>query len=698
KPILFSAKDKVEIVKGGSRITVRANAYDPDGDLINLYVCKGNSTVSSSGCGSDGEYGNSSSKINPRVSFNVENDNNEHKWYAYIFDQNGEGALNNGLEGNYTTDSTPPKTEIVSFASGLEQPYVDLQDDNKTLVVIKGEEGMKVRWGKDTRYRLHKDRSYNYLINNCNVSGEYAICNLGNLKKDDKSIDRITNLTYVYISAVDRYGNSQNNSENLNIAFSLELNTSIYDDYDGRILAKGENVFINGDTKYCIDQAGKCPPNLEINNNSIQFNESGIYHLRYYDYYAKIKDTLVFVNTPPNISNQTYIDHLGVHAFEVRVDVLDKDNQDLNCSLHTDTSVIPMTVENVKAYATLYSSNVSTISTFVSCGDGFEEVNTKTANHTFPNVAPILKNIPDISLNKNGSTAIDLSYLAKDLEGDNLNYSIVNQSNETIAKASISGDYLLVNASNKVGLSKVGLKAKDGVLDSNIEEINILVEDENESKLKNNEVTNTTVKLLSKVQYYNGSYLEEEYSKESYIKVLPGSINQLDLSKLFEWDSSKSSHIRGKFRVYFSAVDDNNITLVNRDGTNISAYYNFTLIYINTPPNLTGIPDKYVLINQKPDLINLFDYTKDKEQDLDSLNYSIVNQSNSSLINCSISNNYYINCSKPENTGISEINVSVFDGLLYDYDVFNIRVLPYSFLRKQNLTYTFLSSDFNLTG
>ncbi|MFQ6120527.1 MAG: hypothetical protein ACE5KE_11680, partial [Methanosarcinales archaeon] len=437
KPILFSAFDKVEIVKGGSRITVRANAYDPDGDLINLYVCKGNSTVSSSGCGSDGEYGNSSSKINPRVSFNVENDNNEHKWYAYIFDQNGEGALNNGLEGNYTTDSTPPKTEIVSFASGLEQPYVDLQDDNKTLVVIKGEEGMKVRWGKDTRYRLHKDRSYNYLINNCNVSGEYAICNLGNIKKDDKSIDRITNLTYVYISAVDRYGNSQNNSENLNIAFSLELNTSIYDDYDGRILAKGENVFINGDTKYCIDQAGKCPPNLEINNNSIQFNESGIYHLRYYDYYAKIKDTLVFVNTPPNISNQTYIDHLGVHAFEVRVDVLDKDNQDLNCSLHTDTSVIPMTVENVKAYATLYSSNVSTISTFVSCGDGFEEVNTKTANHTFPNVAPILKNIPDISLNKNGSTAIDLSYLAKDLEGDNLNYSIVNQSNETIAKASI---------------------------------------------------------------------------------------------------------------------------------------------------------------------------------------------------------------------------------------------------------------------
>ncbi|MFQ6119637.1 MAG: Ig-like domain-containing protein, partial [Methanosarcinales archaeon] len=259
-------------------------------------------------------------------------------------------------------------------------------------------------------------------------------------------------------------------------------------------------------------------------------------------------------------------------------------------------------------------------------------------------------------------------------------------------------DYLLVNASNKVGLSKVGLKAKDGVLDSNIEEINILVEDENESKLKNNEVTNTTVKLLSKVQYYNGSYLEEEYSKESYIKVLPGSINQLDLSKLFEWDSSKSSHIRGKFRVYFSAVDDNNITLVNRDGTNISAYYNFTLIYINTPPNLTGIPDKYVLINQKPDLINLFDYTKDKEQDLDSLNYSIVNQSNSSLINCSISNWHYINCSKPENTGISEINVSVFDGLLYDYDVFNIRVLPYSFLRKQNLTYTFLSSDFNLTG
>jgi len=67
------------------------------------------------------------------------------------------------------------------------------------------------------------------------------------------------------------------------------------------------------------------------------------------------------------------------------------------------------------------------------------------------------------------------------------------------------------------------------------------------------------------IQFYNGSW-QDEYSKETIIKVLPGSTEQVDLSRLFEWNSSTSSHPEGLFRVIFRALDENNNTIVNRDG------------------------------------------------------------------------------------------------------------------------------------
>ena len=61
------------------------------------------------------------------------------------------------------------------------------------------------------------------------------------------------------------------------------------------------------------------------------------------------------------------------------------------------------------------------------------------------------------------------------------------------------------------------------------------------------------------------------------------------------------------------AVDENNNTLVNRDLSVIKDCYTFEMFYINTPPNMSGIPDVYMFEQLEPPerIIDFTDYTID---------------------------------------------------------------------------------------
>ena len=451
-----------------------------------------------------------------------------------------------------------------------------------------------------------------------------------------------------------------------------------------------------------MDDSGICMPGTKINNSSILFDRPGVFHLRYIGQDTRVKDTTIFVNSRPNVSGQIFIDHSGEHAFDVAVKVSDPDDQEITCTLNSGQSIRDMPVHNSIAIGTLRGDLSGSINTQVSCTDGFETETTSQKTHVFPNQPPMIRNIPDISVEPDENSSIDVRYFGFDLENDTLTYSIVSQGNMDIADVNIISNELSVTG--KVpGNSSVCLKANDGQADSNVQCSNVFVEDTMGSRFKNNEFSRTTVKLLMKIQYNNGSNnssWEDEFEAVKKLNILPGAKEQIDLGRLFEWDSSTSGHPEGLFRVLFRAVDENNNTLLNRDGKEIVDSYNFTMVLFNTPPHISGIPDKIVFENEPIVNINLLEYAVDGEQNIEDLFYAIEKQANMELVNCSITNRYIISCIPAHNkTGISEINVSVFDGFAYDNDSFTIKIVPYEeFISSRNVTYTFISDIFDVSG
>jgi hypothetical protein len=75
-------------------------------------------------------------------------------------------------------------------------------------------------------------------------------------------------------------------------------------------------------------------------------------------------------------------------------------------------------------------------------------------------------------------------------------------------------------------------------------------------------------------------------------------------------------------------------------------------------------------------VIDLYDYVDDAVKNDSDFAYNIENETNTELISCSISSNRYINCSAPapNQTGYSDINVSVVNDSSANYDTFRIVV------------------------
>ncbi|MBI2549170.1 VCBS repeat-containing protein, partial [Candidatus Woesearchaeota archaeon] len=708
QPQLLDAFDGTEAIKGGARLTVQSRSFDPDGDLLTLYVC-GTHTITATGCTGQ-TYCQSSAYLSPTCSFLTEQDDLLHTWFAAVVDE--KGSVSMIQSDTYQTDSTPPLTRLSSFAGEQDNhtgTFIDTLDDAKTMITVEGEPGMKCRFGKDSVYRFHKDRSYTHLRNECSVSGAFANCNLGNLTREDTSRDKITNLTMAYISCTDALGNDQRNTENLDILFGVEPATQIYDDYQGEIIAPGSTITLQGTTKYCVDDSGRCLPDQKIAYGSIPFTTSGVKHLRYLDANQSVRDILVLVNSEPVLGNQIFYDSVSEHATDVWVTITDVDNQELHCTLAEGNITYEMVMEQGFATSTLHGDAGQLLTTTVTCTDGFVEVSTPEQLHTLPNQAPFIRNIPDISLEHNEEISLDIGFFGTDLESDALVYTLLNQTNEEIVVATLEGTNLSVRSSNQssndTGKSTVCFTVHDGLASSNPSCVDLFVENGEESKLKNNELQNTTVRLFIEIEYYNTTV--EEWSDElvlltESIKMLPDASNQLDLSRIFHWNSSLANHTEGLFRVIFTAVDENNMTLINRDGRAITALYNFTIVLFNSAPNMTNLPDQFTFENRNlQPAMSLLDYTTDNEQNIENLTYSILNQSNTSLIGCLVEEGYYLSCYPVENqTGTSEITVQVFDGFASSEDTFAVTVVSYEKFLSQsaNLTYIFVSEEFNLSG
>ncbi|MBI3588351.1 hypothetical protein HY095_04095, partial [Candidatus Micrarchaeota archaeon] len=131
-PAFTSSTGTTGTILGGTTAAITTTSSDPDaGQNLRLYVCS-SSGASSSGCAGS-QYCTALSASNPTCAFASETNTANHAWYAYLYDELGEGATSNPLTGNYSTDSTPPAITVTTPANAT------YNTGNITLSIITSE-------------------------------------------------------------------------------------------------------------------------------------------------------------------------------------------------------------------------------------------------------------------------------------------------------------------------------------------------------------------------------------------------------------------------------------------------------------------------------------------------------------------------------------------------------------------------------
>lgn len=123
-------------------LTIDSTAFDTDGDLLTLYVCR-QPDGSSSGCGAGGQWCSDTATTNPTCSFSAPEEVTTEGYYAYIYDQSGAPASNNPIGGFFDIVFLDPDTGWYEDDKG-DYAYAekcdelgDIDDDNCNNVLDK---------------------------------------------------------------------------------------------------------------------------------------------------------------------------------------------------------------------------------------------------------------------------------------------------------------------------------------------------------------------------------------------------------------------------------------------------------------------------------------------------------------------------------------------------------------------------------
>ena len=217
-----------------------------------------------------------------------------------------------------------------------------------------------------------------------------------------------------------------------------------------------------------------------------------------------------------------------------------------------------------------------------------------------------------------------------------------------------------------------------------------------ESKIRNDGELNTSVYLLMKIQYWNGSlWLDESTIQDdgSTRRIEPGTVNQLKLDAIWNpnaWYTSSNTHGNGTYRVYVTATDENNVVLQNEDGVNITAVYNFTLVVNNSAPTFNETP-----VGQQASTGILFTYDLNASDiDGDTITYYL---NDTSLFAIGDSSGIISGTPTESDIGTKAYKVTVGDGSVNSSAVFSIIIndatAPRYSNNQSNVT-TFNNNDF----
>ncbi len=304
KPVIDNISTSTPVIKGGGLLTIYTNTThngvdDGDSDALYLYCSDNQFPDASNTICTGGTTYDSSPPYQLTCTFPTPVDDANHTVYCRLYDGYQYSDV---VNLTYRTDSTPPSTSINNVAGDTEPTYYDKKNDGYTNITVDGEEGMMCRWST-------QDVSYSSMSNDCLINGTQAIC----------SPSPPEGVHTFYISCVDRYGNEQNDTNNLDVIVVVDWTPpSTYDTSSDVVqvppyevtIVEWDNIDGDPETYYCVDRDNTCTPSLPIDNRqTITFNES--YRGRNYLRYQSIDDA---GNVQPIVSKVININQLPVFS------------------------------------------------------------------------------------------------------------------------------------------------------------------------------------------------------------------------------------------------------------------------------------------------------------------------------------------------------------------------------------------------
>ncbi|MFH1392011.1 MAG: hypothetical protein ABIH20_06885, partial [Candidatus Diapherotrites archaeon] len=336
----------------------------------------------------------------------------------------------------------------------------------------------------------------------------------------------------------------------------------------------------------------------------------------------------------------------------------------------------------------------SSVTVEVEDTDGATDLDSFTVSVISSNDRPNLSGIPDVKVDENDgfqNNIIDLfdySYDNQDSDSE-LDFVITNQTNSGLIDCFIDSDrYVDCDAPNndQTGTNTITVRVRDtdGSTDTDTFRVIVIELDTNEDPIlsgipdvevnENDGVQNNIIDLFPYAS--DNEDTDSELNFEIVNQTDPDLIFcEIDQDRYIDCDPPRTNDtgtntITVEVTDRDGATDQDTFRVIVKDNGNGGS---------NDAPRISGLPDLEIEENsgQRNNLVDLHSYAFDSEDSDSELDFRISNQSNTSLIYCTIDQDRYFECEAPRNdyTGTSTITIEVedTDGAT-DSDTFTIEV------------------------
>ncbi|MFH1331765.1 MAG: Ig-like domain-containing protein [archaeon] len=298
-----------------------------------------------------------------------------------------------------------------------------------------------------------------------------------------------------------------------------------------------------------------------------------------------------------------------------------------------------------------------------------------------PNTAPTIEGLPDRTVDEDTAywdAIIDLWAYAQDNEtaDSGLTFTITSQTNNTMVDCIVDHNRYVDCATlpDMNGYSDVTVRVTDPEGMHDEDTFRITVQPVNDAP-EVSDIPNQTI---------DSCHQFSQFDLDNYVNDVDNSDGEIT------WQVSGNVHLTVAINSEhvvsvgypsgFTGSETIRFTATDPDGLEDYDDATFTVTECIQPPTNTApelnIPTQGYQKNSGLHTIDLHDYAHDAESSDDQLTFTLVNQTNTGVVNCVIRNNRYLDCTVQQDmTGHSDITVRVTDPEgLYDEDTFRVSV------------------------